>query len=226
MKKIISISEYGSIRVLGVPIGSTTKFVKESFSDYDVKENNNCIYFDIPATEETPELSIVLSKRDDNWIDKISIRNTHLNQSDCNNTFNYFKKELNTLTVISKDENINCLTLVLSNILHKVSLLKQKGLGDNKNWCPFIMNIQGRMFNKDDAERDKAIRELYFSKEMKLDKSISIFQIKFWIKAFLVAIVLIIAYLFALNGRYSHVRGVVFFDKWEQKCIRFNIVNE
>lgn len=37
------------------------------------------------------------------------------------------------------------------------------------------------------------------------------------IKALLFLFALIVAFLFALNGRYSHAVGAAYFDKWTQK---------
>lgn len=38
-------------------------------------------------------------------------------------------------------------------------------------------------------------------------------------KIFVTVIVLIILYLFALNGRYCHVESLAMFDKWKQEWI-------
>lgn len=37
------------------------------------------------------------------------------------------------------------------------------------------------------------------------------------IKVLLFVSVLIVAFLFALNGRYSHVGGLLYFDKWTKE---------
>lgn len=39
------------------------------------------------------------------------------------------------------------------------------------------------------------------------------------IKIILIVIALVILYLFALNGRYENIYGIVYFDKWEKVLI-------
>lgn len=224
MKKLISISEFGSISVLGVPLGSTTSYIKEVFSKYEINENNNCLYLNMPATGNTPMLSVVFGKKDTDIVDKISIRNTHLTQDECDRVYNFFKNEFSSLKLISEDKTDDTVTLVLSNTLHRVKLFKQKGLEDNENLCPFIMDIQGTLFNSNDSEREKAIREIYHIQEvsMRKNKQFSNIQIDKTMKALFVVIALIIMYLFALNGRYSKIEYNVYFDKWKCCIIEAN----
>ena len=42
-------------------------------------------------------------------------------------------------------------------------------------------------------------------------------------KVVIAVLALVIAYLFALNGRYSHTGGLLYFDKWTEKAIQMNI---
>lgn len=42
------------------------------------------------------------------------------------------------------------------------------------------------------------------------------------IKLISAILVLVIMYLFALNGRYSHVEHVLYFDKWTKLALIFN----
>lgn len=48
---------------------------------------------------------------------------------------------------------------------------------------------------------------------------------KYAIRVLVAIVFLVFAYLFALNGRYTHVKGKIFFDKWERQCVRFYTVN-
>lgn len=41
-------------------------------------------------------------------------------------------------------------------------------------------------------------------------------------KVLFLVLVLVIAYLFALNGRYSHTGESLYFDKWTNKALIFN----
>ncbi len=42
------------------------------------------------------------------------------------------------------------------------------------------------------------------------------------IKLIIAFFVLVILYLFALNGRYSHAEQAVYFDKWTKQALIFN----
>lgn len=44
------------------------------------------------------------------------------------------------------------------------------------------------------------------------------------IKVLLFVSVLIVAYLFALNGRYSHVGGLLYFDKWTKEIKEYEVI--
>lgn len=47
-------------------------------------------------------------------------------------------------------------------------------------------------------------------------------DMKKWIKVLLVVLTLIVAFLFALNGRYTKINGSYYFDKWTQRTERYN----
>lgn len=47
-------------------------------------------------------------------------------------------------------------------------------------------------------------------------------KIDYIIKSLISIAFLIIAYLFALNGRYSHAEQDLYFDKWTKKALIFN----
>lgn len=49
-------------------------------------------------------------------------------------------------------------------------------------------------------------------------------QIFLAIKVLLLIFALIIAFLFALNGRYSHVGGLLYFDKWTKEIKKYEII--
>lgn len=44
------------------------------------------------------------------------------------------------------------------------------------------------------------------------------------IKVLLFVSVLIVAFLFALNGRYSHVGGLMYFDKWTKEIKEYEVI--
>ena len=44
------------------------------------------------------------------------------------------------------------------------------------------------------------------------------------IKVLLFVSVLIVAFLFALNGRYSHVGGLLYFDKWTREIKKYEVI--
>ena len=45
------------------------------------------------------------------------------------------------------------------------------------------------------------------------------------IKVLLFVSVLIVAFLFALNGRYSHVGGLLYFDKWTKEIKKYDVID-
>ncbi len=45
---------------------------------------------------------------------------------------------------------------------------------------------------------------------------------KYAIKVLVTIVILVFAYLFALNGRYSHAEQAVYFDKWTKQALIFN----
>ena len=44
------------------------------------------------------------------------------------------------------------------------------------------------------------------------------------IKVLLFVSVLIVAFLFALDGRYSHVGGLLYFDKWTKEIKEYEVI--
>lgn len=44
------------------------------------------------------------------------------------------------------------------------------------------------------------------------------------IKVLLFVSVLIVAFLFALNGRYSHVGGLLYFGKWTKEIKKYEVI--
>ena len=44
------------------------------------------------------------------------------------------------------------------------------------------------------------------------------------IKVLLFVSVLIVAFLVALNGRYSHVGGLLYFDKWTKEIKKYEVI--
>lgn len=49
-------------------------------------------------------------------------------------------------------------------------------------------------------------------------------QITQTIKVLFFAFALIVAYLFALNGRYNHIGGYLYFDKWTKEAREYEVI--
>jgi len=59
---------------------------------------------------------------------------------------------------------------------------------------------------------------------MNSNKRFTRIQITQTIKVSFFVFVLIVAFLFALNGRYSHVGGLLYFDKWTKEIKEYEVI--
>lgn len=225
MKKFVSVSDWGAIRVLGVPLGTSANEVKSILKDFCIHENDNCLYTDKISINNLPELGMIFSKDEEDCVNQIRIGNAYLSQKECDNVYSYFKRELSDLDVVSEKEEGDCFVLTLSNCLHKVVIVKQRGLSNDENKYPFSMSIIGRLIEGgfllnlkiDRQERNKAIKELYASNKKigtTPNTSKRFVYVDRIIKILLLVFALILTYLLALNGRYIYTGNNEFFDKW------------
>lgn len=216
MKELVSISEVGSIRILDVPLGVEVAYVKQVLRTFDLQENNNCLYLKDISIDNLPNINIHFNKDNDGRIDRIYIGQSQLNQKECDRLFRYFENKLSALNLFSKKED----EVVLSNTLHRVTIGKQRGIGDNENKYPFFLNIIGRLMGNNEPQLKYAMRQLYLERGAKpinkTKKHISMLQM---IKVLFLILALIVAFLFALNGRYIKADEQIYFDKWKKTLI-------
>lgn len=218
--EFVSISNIGSIRILDVPLGVGCDYVKKVLRTFDLQENNNCLYLENVSIDNLPPINIHFNIDKDGRIDRIYIGQSQLNQKECDLLFRYFENKLSTLNLFSKKED----EVVMSNSLHRVTIGKQRGIGDNENKYPFFLNILGRLMGSNEPQLKYAMRELYLERGLKptnkSKKHISMLQV---VKLLFLVLALIVAYLFALNGRYAPAgeRGM-FIDKWTKTLITPN----
>lgn len=233
MKKFVSISDLGAIRILGVPLETSANEAKSLLKDFCIHENDNCLYTDEISINNLPKLRVIFSKDEENSVNQFRVGNAYLSQKECDNVYSYFKRELSDLNIVSEKEDGNCFVLTLSNYLHKVVIVRQIRLSNDENKYTFSMRIIGRLIEGgflfdlkiDRQEQNKAIKELYASNKKKCipqNRSNMSHIVDRIIKILFLIFVLIVAYLFVLNGRYSHVHGLLYFDKWANKTIILN----
>lgn len=223
MKSFVSISDIGSIRILNIPLGVDRDYVRKTLRQFDLQENNNCLYLDNVSIDNLPPLNIHFNVDKEGNINRIYIGQSQLNQKECDIVFNYFKKQLcDKFNVFSEKEE----EIVLSNSLHRVSIGKQKGLSENENKYPFFLHILGRLMGKNEPELKYAMKQLYLERGIvhknKPHRSIQITQT---IKVLLFVFALIVAFLFALNGRYMSVKTGFYFDKWTKTLLEVERIN-
>ena len=214
MNQLVSISDIGSIRILNVPLGAKVEYARQALQVYNLQENDNCLYIEELSIGKLPKINIHLSKSKDNRIDRIYIGNSQLSQKESDLLYAFFKKTLSPLNIFSEKED----EIILTNLLHRVTIGKQKGINNNENRYPFFLHIIGRLMVCDERQLRDAMTQLYMGKkEVKQQKEKSVRTLR----VLLIVIALAFAYLFALNGRYEPVgqHGTIIFDKWTQKAI-------
>lgn len=221
MIEFVSISNVGSIRILNVPLGVGCDYVKKVLRTFDLQENNNCLYLENVIIDNLPPINIHFNKDNDNCINRIYIGQSKLNQKECDTLFKYFKMHLmEELNVFSDKEE----ELILTNSLHRVNIGRQRGIGNNENKYPFFLHIQGRLMGKNEPELKYAMKQLYLERGIRpTNKPHTRIQITQTIKVLFFVFALIVAFLFALNGRYMRVgeRGFVM-DKWTKTLMAPN----
>lgn len=217
MNTLVSISNNGSIRILNIPLGVGSNYVMSVLRSYDIQENNNVLCINDFSTDNLPPLDIRFTKDNQDCIKRIYIGKSQLNQKECDKTFVYFKEVISSkLNIFSEEKN----EVILSNTLHRVTIGKQQGLGDNEDKYPFFLYIDGKLLGKNEPELRYSMKQLYLEKPMQeKSKSSLLFSIAKTVKILIVALVLIIAYLFALNGRYTKIDDDFYFDKWTQTLL-------
>ncbi len=227
MKNLISISTIGNIKVLDIPFLCSMDYIKDKFKGYNLEEHPKTIVVKDFRFENLPMFDISFHFNKENKVKSFCISNYHFSRKNCDCLYDFFKSILNNLNVVSEKKGESYTELVLSNHLHKVLLLKQIGLGDNCNEFPLVMTIYARLvdaestlFSYSEESRDEAIKDLYFYKDYDVkpiinnDKS---YKLILGIKIVFILLLLYIAYLFVLNGRYAKIDDNYFFDKWDKK---------
>ena len=221
MINFISISNIGSIHILNIPLGVGVDYVKNVLRTFDIQENDNCLYVKNASIDSLPPLNIHFNKDKDGCIDRRYIGQSNLNQKECEVLFKYFKKHLyGELNVFSEKED----EIVLTNSLHRVNMGKQKGVGTDDNKYPFFLHISGKLMGKNEPELKYSMKQLYLERGIqainKPNRRVNISQA---IKVLFLVLALIVAFLFALNGRYAPAgeRGM-FIDKWTKTLITPN----
>ena len=232
MNKVISISDIGSIYILDICLCSFIEGAKSKLSNYELEEHPGCLQAsNVLLSENLPRLDIVVYKDSENLVNKIRIQSFKLNRKECDLTYKHFKKKFVQLNVVSRKKTEDTTTLELSNLLHNVRLFKQYGLGeDHKEICPFIMELSGKLISKkhalDNTEDNKqvknAIKDLYFSCQNRIAFNNRKTGMLSFVKFPILIILLLLAYLFALNGRYSHAEQDLYLDKWTKQALIFN----
>lgn len=236
MKKFVSISNFGAIRILDVPFGASANGVKHILKDYSVEENNNCLYIEKLSIDNLPELSVIFSKDEESSVNYIRIGCSSLNQKECDLVYGYFRREFSDLNIVSKREEGYCYFLTLSNNLHKVELMKQGGPSNDENKFMFSVVITGRLIEggtiynikTDKQEKNKAIKELYALNKKCMNQNKPFLDTKIFetIKVLFLIFALIAAYLFALNGRYDRIDDECYFDKWTKTILEIQRYKE
>ena len=83
-----------------------------------------------------------------------------------------------------------------------------------------MLNILGRLMGSNEPQLKYAMRELYLERGLKptnkSKKHISMSQV---VKLLFLVLALIVAYLFALNGRYIKIDDEYYFDKWTKTML-------
>lgn len=99
MKELISISDFGSIRILGIPLGYSIDGIKSVIKDFEIKEYPKCLSVNNVAFGQLPRFNITFSKDIDGRVNEIRIQNTGFSQKECDVVYDYFKNNLNELNI-------------------------------------------------------------------------------------------------------------------------------
>lgn len=223
MRQLISISQNGAIRILDIPLGASVIYTRNTLYRYGIRENNNCISIDGVSFDGLPKLNIHFSTNEDNRIYKIYIGNSQLTKNECEKVYHYFYKHLKELAIVSKSQTEQVEDSVLTNSLHKVTIGVQHGLGNEKEKHPFFLHIEG-LIGLNDAQLKNAVCKLYTDEHFTIQKKHHTGRNIFskTIKVLLCIFALIIAYLYALNGRYiGDTANTIIFDTWTQEWHTF-----
>lgn len=223
MKAFVSISKVGSVRILDIPLCASVDYVKNALHAYNLQENDTCLYLKNFSIDDLPNLDIHFNKNRENTIDRIYIGNSQLTKGECLKVYTFFQKELAALNVFSKKED----EIILLNALHRITIGKQVGLNSDANKFPFYMHIQGRLLGNNEEQLKYGMRQLYLdeerTEEVKCNMVSNVHSRKNNIynimRLLLCIIALVIAYLFALNGRYIKDGDYCYFDKWTKTML-------
>lgn len=222
-EKFYSISELGSISILGVSIGTSEEEALERLKPYNVNKNIISLRVDnfVIATNLPPVRISYLFDKACLKINSIRIYAT-CKAEQSYRTYRYLKGLFSDLDVYDIDKKQGCITeSYYGNILHNIRIFVQQGLGEDDTIYPFVAHIYGKLLSDSEGQKKLDAEYKLYTHKMQLSKK-SVFKNSFWrtiSKVILFIAVLIIAYLFALNGRYMQEDSEVYFDKWKCKLI-------
>lgn len=222
-EKFYSISELGSISILGVSIGTSEEEALERLKPYNVNKNIISLRVDnfVIANNLPPVRISYLFDKACLKINSIRIYAT-CKAEQSYRTYRYLKGLFSDLDVYDIDKKQGCITeSYYGNILHNIRIFVQQGLGEDDTIYPFVAHIYGKLLSDSEGQKKLDAEYKLYTHKMQLSKK-SVFKNSFWritSKVILFIAVLILAYLFALNGRYMQEDSEVYFDKWKCKLI-------
>lgn len=235
MKDFISIDNKGSVEIIGIKIGDLNSEIEQKIKHYDFERTNKgysiknimlsqnykshlLVSFNNDCLSE-----YVLSIYVDNENEAIILRDKLIKILE--------EKQIYDKKISSQEKTLNCGFEAVTyydytNELFNIRLLFQKGFGGNLNKyvilldCNSIISLLGK--NREQAE--SKICKLYkLDNQMKTSRNntnISL-NLKYGLKVLFYALLLLLFYLYILNGRYSvNKNGYIVVDKWTQTCIK------
>ena len=216
--KDIEVSENGIVYVLGISLGTCIEDAKKMLLKYNgVEENNNSLYLSCSMLG-FKNIRISYIKDENDHIVSIKI---NYSQDSFDRIESLFDKIDDCFKLFDKSDEKklsntgNVVTYKRTNRLQCISFLKQKDPSINA----LSILIRSDLFNLSNLNLlQQSVYGVFTSKEKNMTDNINKMKSNnIWgiIKVILICFALLIAYLFALNGRY-HFNDEVVFDKWNK----------
>ena len=233
MKQLISISDIGAIRVYDIPLMADIGYAKHILRNYAQEETKAGLYVKKIPSSNLPNMDLFFSINSENKINSIRITNCCLSQKECSIAYNFFRKEFSSFNVVSKNKSENTQSLLLSNLLHRVSLFKQNGLGNDKTKFPFVLDIDGKLIESNpigkesiEKQKNESIKSLYFDESNYNSRKNECTRTKInpykVIKIIIAILALALFFLYIQNGRYV-VSKLLVIDKWTGEAERIQV---